>query len=172
MQRLNKEYKLNVCNHIIVKYGSVNKDNPQVVYISGKCWVSPQREMDYNNVIDGIEERMKKNIKSFLIEADYSCLANLIESDFRKTVRRVMLDGINFENRLILDFDVVTDKMFVGSRKYLCFEIYLRQNEKNKKRLKDLSSIITSKTSIIANSLAESLHRNGFLVGKQKTKLD
>ena len=148
MQRLNKEYKLNVCNHIIVKYGSVNKDNPQVVYISGKCWVSPT------------------------YEADYACLANLIESDFRKTVKRVMLDGINFENRLILDFDVVTDKMFVGSRKYLCFEIYLRQNEKNKKRLKDLSSIITNKTSIIANSLAESLHRNGFLVGKQKTKLD
>lgn len=148
MQRLNKEYKLNVCDHIIVKYGSVNKDNPQVVYISGKCWVSPTHE------------------------ADYACLANLIENNFRKTVRRVMLDGINFENRLILDFDVVTDKMFVGSRKYLCFEIYLRQNEKNKKRLKDLSSIITSKTSIIANSLAESLHRNGFLVGKQKTKLD
>lgn len=60
MKRLNKEYKLDVCNHMIVKYGSVNKDNPQVIYVNGKCWVSPKHQMDYEYVISRIEKEMKK----------------------------------------------------------------------------------------------------------------
>jgi hypothetical protein len=37
MKRLNKEYKLDVCNYISLKYGTVNKDNPQVIYVACKC---------------------------------------------------------------------------------------------------------------------------------------
>ena len=110
MKRLNKEYKLDVCNHISLKYGTVNRNNPQVVYVSGKCWVSPQRDMDYGNVIDNIEKTMRKNIKSFLI------------------------DGINFDNRFILDFDINIDGLVPREKKFLSFDFYLRQNENNKKK--------------------------------------
>lgn len=144
MKRLNKEYKLDVCNHISLKYGTVNRNNPQVIYISGKCWVSPQREMDYNNVIDGIEERMKKNIKSFLI------------------------DGINFDNRLILDFDISTEGLSPNDKKFLSFDFYLRQNEKNKKHLKDLNDLLERKISTIANNLVYSFKENGFIINKTK----
>jgi hypothetical protein len=132
MKRLNKEYKLDVCNHISLKYGTVNRNNPQVVYVSGKCWVSPQRDMDYGNVIDNIEKTMRKNIKSFLI------------------------DGINFDNRFILDFDINIDGLVPREKKFLSFDFYLRQNENNKKKLSDLNDLFKRKVSTIANNLVYS----------------
>lgn len=144
MKRLNKEYKLDVCNHISLKYGTVNRNNPQVVYISGKCWVSPQREMNYADVIDNIEKGMKRNIKSFLI------------------------DGINFDNRFILDFDINTDGLVPREKKFLSFDFYLRQNEKNKKQLSDLNDLFKRKISTIANNLVYSFKENDFTINKKK----
>lgn len=144
MKRLNKEYKLDVCNHISLKYGTVNRNNPQVIYISGKCWVSPQREMNYSDVIDNIEKGMKRNIKSFLI------------------------DGINFDNRFILDFDINTEGLIPKEKKFLSFDFYLRQNEKNKKQLSDLNDLFKSKVSTIANNLVYSFRKNDFTINKKK----
>ena len=144
MKRLNKEYKLDVCNHISLKYGTVNRNNPQVVYVSGKCWVSPQRDMDYGNVIDNIEKTMRKNIKSFLI------------------------DGINFDNRFILDFDINIDSLVPREKKFLSFDFYLRQNEKNKKQLQDLNDLFKRKVSTIANNLVYSFKENDFTINKKK----
>ena len=144
MKRLNKEYKLDVCNHISLKYGTVNRNNPQVVYISGKCWVSPQKEMDYSSVINDIEKNMRKNIKSFLI------------------------DGINFDNKFILDFDINIDNLSPKAKKFLSFDFYLRQNEKNKKELADLKELFDRKISTIANNLVYSFKENDFTVDKKK----
>ena len=144
MKRLNKEYKLDVCKHISLKYGTVNRNNPQVVYISGKCWVSPQREMNYADVIDNIEKGMKRNIKSFLI------------------------DGINFDNRFILDFDINTDGLVPREKKFLSFDFYLRQNEKNKKQLSELNDLFKRKVSTIANNLVYSFKENDFTINKKK----
>ena len=144
MKRLNKEYKLDVCNHISLKYGTVNRNNPQVVYISGKCWVSPQKEMDYSNVINDIEKSMRKNIKSFLI------------------------DGVNFDNKFILDFDINIDNLTPKTKKFLSFDFYLRQNEKNKKELVDLKELFDRKISTIANNLVYSFKENDFTVDKKK----
>ena len=144
MKRLNKEYKLDVCNHVIVKYGSVNKDNPQVIYISGKCWVSPKHQMDYEYVISGIEKEMKKSIKLFLI------------------------DEINFTNRFILDFDINTDKFNIGDKKFLSFDFYLRQNDSDVKKLKDLKEMLSNKVSTVVNNLVYLFKENGFTVEKRK----
>jgi hypothetical protein len=144
MKRLNKEYKLDVCNHVIVKYGSVNKDNPQVIYVSGKCWVSPKHQMDYEYVISRIEKEMKKSIKLFLI------------------------DEINFTNRFILDFDINTDKFNIGNKKFLSFDFYLRQNDSDVKKLKDLKEMLSNKVSTVVNNLVYLFKENGFTVEKRK----
>lgn len=144
MKRLNKEYQLNVCSHINVKYGSVNKYNPQVVYITGKCWVSPKVEMDYSNVINYIEKEVRNNIKLFL------------------------MDGINFDKKFILDFDINTDNLSVGDKKFLSFDFYLRQHEVNKKSLRDLKSILESKISTIVNNIVYLFQKNYFTVEKRK----
>lgn len=146
MKRLNKEYKLDVCKHISLKYGTVNKNNPQVVYVSGKCWVSPLKQMDYANVINDIEKDMRKNIKNFLI------------------------DGINFDNKYILDFDISIDKLLPNEKKFLSFDFYLRQNEKNKKDIADLKDIFNRKISTIANNLVYMFKENDFTIQKTKNK--
>ncbi len=145
MKRLNKEYKLDdICHHVSVKYGSVNKDNPQVVYISGKCWIIPQCETDYENIIEGIEKHMRKDIKMFLI------------------------DGVDFDKRFILDFDINTDNISVGERKFLSFDFYVKQNEKNKKSLKELKGLIEKRVSTIVNNMVYLFQKNNFIIRKNK----
>ena len=144
MKRLNKEYKLDVSNNVIIKYGSVNKDNPQVVYVSGKCWVCPTRETDYDNVRSKVESEMRSNIK------------------------RIFIDGVNFENRFILDFDISTDGLYPNRKKFLSFDFYLRQKEKNKKSLTDLKKLLDSKVSAISSSMVYTFNQNDFTVEKRK----
>lgn len=144
MKRLNKEYKLDVCSHIKLKYGTVNRNNPQVIYVSGKCWVSPLRKMDYTSVFNKAEKNMRKNIKTFLI------------------------DGINFEDKYILDFDINIDNISPNEKKFLSFDFYLKQNEKNKKELSAFKDVFNRKISTIANNLVYVLKENGFTVNKTK----
>lgn len=144
MKRLNKEYKLDVCKHISLKYGTVNRNNPQVVYVSGKCWVSPLRNMNYVDVISNIEKEMRRNIKTFFI------------------------DEINFDNKYILDFDINVDNINPNEKKFLSFDFYLRQNEKNKKQLGDLKDMLNRKVSTIANNLVYMFKENDFSIEKRK----
>lgn len=144
MKRLNKEYKLDVSDSVTLKYGSVNKDNPQVIYVSGKCWICPTHESDYDEVISSIE------------------------SDMRKNIRNVLVDGVNFENRFILDFDISTDGLYPNRKKFLSFDFYLRQNEKNKKKLADLKQLLGGKVSLISNKMVFAFKENSFTVEKKK----
>ena len=144
MKRLNKEYKLDVCKHISLKYGTVNRNNPQVVYVSGKCWVSPLRAMNYGDIISNIEKEMRRNIKTFFI------------------------DEINFDNKYILDFDINIDNINPNEKKFLSFDFYLRQNEKNKKQLTDLKDLLNGKVSTIANNLVYMFKENNFSIEKRK----
>jgi hypothetical protein len=144
MKRLNKEYKLDVSNDVILKYGSVNKDNPQVIYVSGKCWISPTRETDYDEAISDVESRMRKNIK------------------------KTIIDGINFEDKFILDFDINTDGFFPNRKKFLSFDFYLRQNEKNKKSLSDIKQFISEKVRYISNEMVYDFKEYHFTVEKKK----
>lgn len=144
LKRLNKEYKLDVNNFISLKYGSVNRDNPRIVYISGKCWISPTKEMEYERAISNVEKLFKKSVKSY------------------------MLDGVNFDDKLIIDFDVNSDKMNFGEKKFLSFDFYLRQNEKNSKPLKELKKMFTSKVKLLSNELVDCFNKNNFYVEKKK----
>lgn len=144
MKRLNKEYKLNVCSRISLKYGSVNKDDPRVVYISGKCWVSPNETLDYEAAIKRLEKHTRKNISSF------------------------MADNVNFDGKYILDFDISTDSMTPRKKKFLSFDIYLLQLEANKKPLKELGDVMERKVSTVANNMVYMLNEMSFSVEKTK----
>jgi hypothetical protein len=144
MKRLNKEYKLDVCSRISVKYGSVNKDDPRVIYVSGKCWVSQNGSNDCDKVMHKAELGMRKNIKLFL------------------------MDGIHFDKRFILDFDFNSDNFGVGDKKYLSFDFFLRQNERNKRPLKELKEILSSKISTVVNNLLFTLTSNDLSVCAEK----
>ena len=144
MKRLNKEYKLDSSSSVILKYGSVNKDDPQVIYISGKCWICPTVETDYDKVITDVETEMRKNIRNGIV------------------------DGVNFTNKFILDFDISTDGLYPNRKKFLSFDFYLRQNERNKKKLADLKQLLGGKVSLISNKMVFAFKENSFTVEKKK----
>lgn len=144
MKRLNKEYRLDVSDSVVLKYGSVNKDNPQVVYITGKCWIKPTLKNNYKKIIESAEANMRTDIKN------------------------IMADNINFTNKFILDFDVSMDDFLINKKKFVSFDFYLRQNEINKKPLKKLGDVLSRKVSAIANNMVEMLNENGFQVEKRK----
>ena len=78
------------------------------------------------------------------------------------------MDGINFDKKFILDFDLNTDNIKVGDKKFLSFDFYLKQNETNKKPLKDLKNIINGKISTIVNGLVYLFKENNFTIEKKK----
>ena len=144
MRRLKKEYRLNVCNSIILKCGTVNRDDPQVIYITGKCWISPQSEMDYEDSLYEIEKKMKSSIKD------------------------IMIDGVNFDKKFILDFDINVDDFKPNLKRFLTFDFYLRQNKDNKRQLSLLRPLLKWKVGAISNNLVRLFNENNFLVEKRK----
>ena len=54
MERLNKEYYLNFNDKINLKYGSVNKNLPQVIYVCGSSWITPKFNGEYYSIINSI----------------------------------------------------------------------------------------------------------------------
>lgn len=142
MKRLTKEYNLDICRHIQVKYGTINRENPEVIYVNGKCWVMPLEESDYKDVIHGIERNLRKNINLFL------------------------MDDEHFKKKYILDFDINTDTFNVNEKKFLSFDLYLRQN--NVIPIKNLKGILEKKLSTIVNNLVYHFSENDFIVQKKK----
>lgn len=144
MKRLNKEFKIDVCKSIALKYGTVNREDPRVVYINGRCWITPTSEMEYGSVLSSIEANMRKDIK------------------------RHFIDKVNFDDRFIFDFSVNTDNLSPSVKKFLTFDLYVRQNNGRKKPLKELKGIVEGKMSVIANNLSMDLKENDFSVSQKK----
>jgi len=144
LKRLNKEIKLDVCNDISLKYGTVNRSNPQVIYVSGKCWVSPNKKMDYENRIDVIRDDFKNRIKSSFVNNEI------------------------FDGKSIINFEINGDKMELGEKKFLSFDFYLRQNKGNNRCLKDLKDFFTRKVKVLADELVSSFRDNDFDVDRTK----
>ena len=144
MKRLNKEYGLDVSDSVVLKYGSVNKDNPQVIYITGKCWIKPTINADYDYIITSIKNNMRKDIKY------------------------LMTNNVDFDDRFIFNFSISMDDFLINKKKFMSFDFYLRQKETNKKPLKKIGSIIGGRTRIITDNMIKTFKKNGFQVEKQK----
>ena len=66
MKRFNKEYNLTKYGSIQMKLGTINKDDPKVVYVSGRCWLTPSIEIDYNDAFEEIKKRVCRKVKSVI----------------------------------------------------------------------------------------------------------
>ena len=142
MQRLNKEFKLNISDNISLKYGTVNKDNPQVIYLSGKCWVSPLFEGDYFNVVDLIKKEFKHDISSFVFN-----------------------DSV-FNPHFILDFDFDNDNLQYGKKKFISFNIFFKQS--NEIPIKVNNNVFKTKFDELINDFLNLFISNDFSVSKSK----
>ena len=127
--RLNRERKID--NDIFkVKIGTTNKENPQVIYVDGRVFLSPSEVMD--NYSDEIED---------------------IRKNFKRTIGERLRTNEIFADRFILNFDISSSRMIKDKRSFLSFQFFLKQ--KNTAPLK--LGTVKEKSEIFINSLLSNL---------------
>ena len=144
MIRLNKEVKLNSCKNISLKYGSVNKNDPQVIYVSGKMWICPTYDGDFNEPI------------------------NLVYSKFKKELSRILRNSTVFESRHILDFDLNSENLVRNKKKFFSITFFIKQKSEKLINLNNIKNIVSSDFSYLFNELENDLIENEFEVSKTK----
>ena len=140
--RLNKEYNLNINNCFDIKYGSVIRLNPSVIYITCKSWILPNKEMNYRKHIDDILNSFKQNLKRTIIQCDL------------------------FDNKFIYDDSINYTTMKVNKKNYFSFEFYIRRNECTDE-LSNLNEIMYNTFKNVINDLSNELS-NDFILTKSK----
>jgi hypothetical protein len=144
MIRLNKEIKLNGCKNISLKYGSVNKNDPKVIYISGKMWICPTFEGNFDEPID------------------------FVYSKFKKELTKILRNSTVFENKHILDFDLNSENLVCNKKKFFSITFFVRQKSEKTINLNNIKNIISSDFSYLFMELENDLIENEFEVSKTK----
>jgi hypothetical protein len=144
MIRLNKEIKLNGCKNISLKYGSVNKNDPKVIYISGKMWICPTFEGNFDEPID------------------------FVYSKFKKELTKILRNSTVFENKHILDFDLNSENLVCNKKKFFSITFFVRQKSEKTINLNNIKNIISSDFSYLFRELENDLIENEFEVSKTK----
>ena len=144
MLKLNKEYQLEVSDKIRTKIGTTNRNEPKVVYVHGRAWVTPMQEDDYEKVIDRISKNFKYGVKKMIVE-DYL-----------------------FSTKYILDFNLSTTAMGVGKKSFLSFDLFLKQERDIP--LKELKAMIADDIRALLLNLEEEFTNNGFILFARKNE--
>ena len=144
MIRLNKEIKLNNCKNINLKYGSINKNDPQVIYVSGKMWLCPTYDGDYNEQI------------------------NLMHNNFKKRLNSVLSDSVIFEKKHILDFDLNVENLIKNKKKFFSITFFIKQKREKLVNFNNIKNIISSDFGYLFKELENELIENEFEVSKTK----
>ena len=144
MIRLNKEIKLNNCKNINLKYGSINKNDPQVIYVSGKMWLCPTYDGDYNEQI------------------------NLMHNNFKKRLNSVLSDSVIFEKKHILDFDLNVENLIKNKKKFFSITFFIKQKREKLVNLNNIKNIISSDFGYLFKELENELIENEFAISKTK----
>ena len=140
--RLNKEYELNIDNYFDVKYGSVNRLNPLVIYITCKSWILPNKEINYKKHIDVLLNEFKHKLKQIISKSDL------------------------FDNKFIYDDCINYTSMNMNKKNYFSFEFYIKRYDCNS-NLYDLNEVIESLFKDTINDLSNKLN-NDFILTKSK----
>lgn len=140
MKRFNKEYSLDNVGQIQIKIGTINKDDPKVIYVTGKCWVTPNIETQYSEAFDTVRNRLEKN------------------------TRKLISSNETFSNKTIIYFDINPDSFVLGKKKYFGFDMFFRQNENTKRKLKALIPEFNMFMSEICGMMLSDLENFGFSI--------
>lgn len=144
--RLNKEIKINCSDNIILKYGSVNKNDPQIIYVSGKMWISPTYNGDFETPI------------------------NFIRSNFKKELSKILKNSVLFDNKFILDFDINPLNLICNKKTFFSISFFIKQNGEKIINLKNIKNIIISNFGYLFRDLENELNENDFEISKTKNE--
>ena len=144
MIRLNKEIKLNNCKNINLKYGSVNKNDPKVIYVTGKMWLCPTYDGNYSEQIE------------------------IMHNNFKRELKNVLGNSVIFEKKHILDFDLNVENLVKNKKKFASITFFVRQHDDKLMNLKNIRNVISSDFGYLFKELENELIENEFEVSKTR----
>jgi hypothetical protein len=143
MKRTNKEIKINVNDLCDVSYGTTNKYQPKVIYLSCKTWVEPEEEKEFNSIIENIFINFKKEL-----------FKEILKSNF-------------FDKNFISNFEIKSSSLQIHKKNFFNFEIYLKQKSKIL-LLPDLEENVIDLFKPLINDLIADFQNNSLNLSKGK----
>jgi hypothetical protein len=141
--RLNKEYELDINDFFDIRYGSVNRLNPMVIYVSCKSWIRPLKDINFKQPI------------------------NMFMNSFKQKLKKKIINSTLFDNKLIYDDCINYNTMQLNKKNYFSFEFYIKRNE-CETELKYLNNDIESLIKELINELSIHLKNDNFILTKNK----
>ena len=142
--RLNSEKKLET-KDFRLKIGTTNKNNPQVIYVEGRTFVSPlDNKEDYSRDI----------------------------LDFQHTLKSAISNGLannrHFEKKFIVDFQLASKGICYNKKSFLSFQFLLKQNPENVMKFKDAKEKAMPLVDNVITKLGNSIEEHDFKITKTK----
>lgn len=134
-KRSKKEIKLQNTDKYTVKYGSLNKEIPEVIYIRAKTKIIPKiKKSDYSKDILGIKD------------------------EFNRTVKKLIVDNKSFGNNYICHFDTNGNGMTYNKKSFLKYDVYVKPSVL--KNISDYECEISSLVNAFNNNLSNLLEKS------------
>lgn len=141
-KRTNKEYRVSASGQCKTRIGTVNKNNPVVVYIVSEGWVTPLGE--------------KRPFGEDIAR---------VESIVRDKVAELAVKSPLFTPKTLLTFSVKTDRMKVGKPSSICVEAFFKQNcENGTLSMPKLKAPVSEMAESMTKTLSEALDDYGYSV--------
>ena len=143
-ERCNSEKKIDH-ERFKLKIGTTNRNNPIVVYIEGRAYISPnvEKETYDRDIYD-----MKRSLK------------NSISDNIKKTNL--------FDGSFILDFQVAQNGVAKNKKSFLSFQFLLKQQKDHVLKMKDVKKEAQETINNIVASLEDSIYQHEFSIYKSK----
>lgn len=130
-----REIKLDKTNKFNIKYGTLDKNNPEVLYIRAKAKIKPNNK-----------------------KSDYCQEIASIKKDFVKMVNNIIVNDKSVYNKHICCFDANDNGMVYNKNSYIKYDIYIKPIII--KHIDEYRSYVSDLTSILNNNLTTLLEKN------------
>ena len=128
-----------------IKMGTVNKNNPEVIYFEVRTFISPLEESN-----------------------NYSHIFSYLKKEFSKKISDSLKTNEYFADKYILDFQIANSGIRVNKKSYLTFQLFLRQKGEVIKVLNNVKKIAEPFLFDLLNNFKEEIINNNFSVTKTK----
>lgn len=140
-KRTTKEYKLDDNNNIGIKskYGTLDKNNPEILYIRSRAIITPV---------------IKKR--------DFSEDIALVKKEFEKNIKRIILNSNIFENKHICSIEMSENGIAFGKKSHMKYDIYVKPKEN--KLLEEYFDDVKNLVYVFNQNLSELLTKNNIKI--------
>jgi hypothetical protein len=140
-RRTTKEYNLKDDGHTKIKskYGTLDKNNPEILYIRSRATITPViKKKDFSENIISIKKHFEKNVKNIIYSSN------------------------NFEDKYICSIEMSENGISFNKKSHVKYDIYVKP--KNNKNLEDYSNDIQTLTYQFNQTLANLFTENNIKI--------